>query len=518
MAEIRIHGGEGTYTKQFEAPARLSQLLDGLDMPCGGRERCLKCRVRVKGNVSQPKERERALLGEDAYRAGERYACMTMAEGDLEVFLPEKKNDRIVTAGEMAAFTPDPWGTGYGIAVDIGTTTIAAYLYRLSDAALLQSFSAPNPQAGFGADVISRMEKSMNGEADALRKSVTDCLRSVVEAFLARESLAAGDISSMTITGNTAMLYLLTGRDPAPIAKLPFEMDHAFGEFTDPGQFGLTETAKVYLMKCMSAYVGADISAAITAAGLIRGGKLKTDGCRLLVDIGTNGEMALVTGGRLYVCSTAAGPAFEGAGITMGMTAREGAISRVDYKDGQFVIGTISGTPKGLCGTGIIDAVAAMLDAGILDETGLIQDEDHPFEDYIDEEDETMLRIPGTEVCVSQADVRAVQLAKSAICAGMKTLMHAAGVGPDDVDELIIAGGFGSFIRPESAERIGLIPGGFAKKARAIGNAAGAGASMALLSRACRDDSDSVYELAETIDLSTNKVFMEEYVNGMMFE
>ena len=465
-------------------------------------------------------DRERELLGEEAVQAGYRYACMTTALGDVTVTLPKKdKSDRIVTAGDMADFALKPWGEGYGAAVDIGTTTVALYLYRLADGELVGTASERNPQAPFGADVISRIECSMAGDAPKLAEMIRSCLARMLKSACASGGVGMDEVSSLVLTGNTAMLYLLTGKSPLSIAKAPFEQDTYFGEFLRPEELELPlkPEARVYLPRCISAYVGADITTALMAAGFDR--RKAGDEAALLVDIGTNGEMALAAGDRLLCCSTAAGPAFEGAGIYQGMNAKEGAISKVALEGETITCQVIGGGPaKGICGSGIVDAVAAMVRTGILDPTGVINEEDHPFTDCITEaDDQVAFRLPGTQVVITQKDIRSIQLAKSAICAGMTTLIGEAGLQPEDVKRLYIAGGFGAFIDVRSAECIGLIPPGFAAKAKAIGNAAGAGASMVLLGDEVRIGAEQLSREAETIELSSSPRFMDAYVENMLF-
>ena len=401
---------------------------------------------------------------------------------------------------------------GYtGAAVDVGTTTVVLYLYDLATGRLLATASEPNPQAMFGADVITRIGKALHGEGGALARAIRDCIARLLAT--AAESVGlASDASfaftsatdtavfipsfvpdAMVITGNTAMLYLLTGRSPASIAAAPFDADTLFGGFTD-----LPFAHKVYLPRCMSAYVGADITTAALAVEFDKPG-----GCDLLVDIGTNGEMLLRAGDTLLACSTAAGPAFEGAGISCGMPARRGAISKV-ADDLSFTVlgGGGADTAVGLCGTGILDAVAALRKAGLIDDTGRLEE---PF------------TFPGTHVSVTPADVRAVQLAKAAVCAGILTLIGEAGLTPADIGTLYIAGGFGSFIDVRSAETIGLIPPGFAAKAVAVGNTAGAGASMVLLSSERRAAAEKLAVASRTVELSSSAAFMDAYVDQMMF-
>ena len=244
--------------------------------------------------------------------------------------------------------------------------------------------------------------------------------------------------------------------------------------------------------------MGADITCAILATELTE----KTEPT-MLVDIGTNGEMALWNNGKLTVCSTAAGPAFEGVGISMGMRGAEGAIDKVTVKDGALhahVIGNIE--PKGICGSGLVDAVACMLDAEILDESGFLEDE--PFE----------IQAP---VTLMQKDIRMLQLAKSAICAGLLTLIQSEGLQTSDISTLYIAGGFGNYLNPESAVRIGLLPKKLATKIQTVGNAALVGASMLSLNQDLISKAEAFAKNTSILELSTNSIFIDEYTQGMLF-
>lgn len=257
-------------------------------------------------------------------------------------------------------------------------------------------------------------------------------------------------IDSVVLTGNTAMLYLLTERHPASIVAAPFAMDCGFGQFVAPQALALplSPDCRVYLPACLSAYVGADITTALLAAGFYREGRVPAGPPRLLVDIGTNGEMALAADGRLLCCSTAAGPALEGAGIHQGVMARTGAIYRVRLEGLTMVCDVLGGgEAQGICGSGLVDAVAALCEAGVIQDTGLIDEESHAFTAYVEECDgQPAFRLPGTAVRLTQKDIRAVQLAKSAICAGMRTLIAEAGLQAEAIAELVVAGGFGSRI------------------------------------------------------------------------
>ena len=525
--KIEISGEGRPITLEYRQPALLSTLIVKagvrFDLPCGGNRRCKKCKVTVTGAVEPPDAGERALLTDEELSAGVRYACMATACGDVRVQLPKAREgaNYIATdaAADMAFDRADVWGRELGAAIDIGTTTVAAYLYRLSDGKTLATAAALNPQTAYGADVVSRLEKALTGDGDGLAASVRGCIGELLGRMCREQGRALSDIDSLAITGNTAMLYLLCGQNPQSIAVAPFEQDRYFGEFLDGDALGIPGlTAKVYLSRCISSYVGGDMTTAALATGMAE----RTEPT-LLVDIGTNGEMMLSVGGRLLCCSTAAGPAFEGAGLAMGMPAKDGAVSHVRFTphgpDGVPAMEcTVLGDEPavGLCGSGVIDALAAMREAGVVDETGRIQEENHPFVEQVTEcAGELRFLLPGTEVAVTQADVRAVQLGKSAICAGILTLLETAGLSCDELTSLVIAGGFGSFLDVKSAERIGLIPEGFAAKATAVGNAAAAGAAMTLrrgpLARA-----EALARRAETVELSTSPEFMEHYIECMM--
>ena len=527
---------------EYNQPALLSSLLRefsacgaGLDMPCGGHGSCLKCRVTAVGALSPLCEREQQMLTEEEKAGGIRFACLTTAMGDVTVTLPGAAEGQAILGDTGAPVAVAPWEEiaslkqrSLGVSVDIGTTTIAAALYDLKTGKMLASDAAPNPQSVFGADVISRITRSMAGEADALAQSVRGCLLQLCENLSAlafsqtggnKADIAAIDI--LCITGNTAMLYLLCGYDLMDISAAPFEARHLFGTQVDAEALGLGDMrAKVYLTRCISAYVGGDITSAILACGLEQ---FDTKKNVFLVDVGTNGEMALSVGGRILCCSTAAGPAFEGAGIAMGMQAADGAIDRVwreDDDDGAVSCRVIGGgAARGICGSGIIDAVAVMLDAGIVDETGLIVEDGHDYTDSIIEyHGDTAFLLPGTDIVITARDIRAIQLGKAAVCAGIFTLLAAAEVRMEQVDALLVAGGFGTYMDMRSAARIGLIPPALAGKARAVGNAAARGAAMTMLSREVLEKAETMPQKCETVDLSVHPVFMHQYVEQMMFE
>lgn len=478
----------------------LSEIIAG-EKPCGGHGKCGKCKVWAKGKLSTPSEAERELLSKEELAAGIRLSCCTFAEGDCEVrSLAFSSDTQIVTGGKQAEFKLDPTFEHYGAAIDIGTTTLAARLYD-TKGNLLASVSRLNPQSEFGADVISRIEAALGGSAQALADSIRRAIGDILVQLALSATVDIQKIDSVVITGNTVMLSLLTLEDTEPFSHAPFEAKRLFGEVLNASELGLSvirPDSKIYLPPCISAFVGADTVCALLATGLC---KHET---AMLVDIGTNGEMAIRHNGKLTVCSTAAGPAFEGVGISMGMRGAAGAIDKVVLVNGvpyPHVIG--EGKAIGICGSGLVDAAACMLDSEIIDETGALDDD--PFE------------LCGG-VSLTAQDIRMLQLAKSAICAGLLTLVESAGLEPEDVPMLYIAGGFGNYLNKKSAAKIGLLPSSLAENSETVGNSALEGAAMLLLDASIMETAREIALSATTLELSTHKGFSEHFMMGMMFE
>lgn len=446
--------------------------------PCGGSGKCGKCAVRAAGDL-QP-----APNGDGMCRA-----CQTKVTGDAILWMEEAKPlQGIEGMGKLPGFDPDPLPGRYGIAVDIGTTTLAASLVSLEDGRILATLGAENPQRMVAHDVIGRIQASLEGKAEFQRALVMSEIDRLCRGLCGRAGISEGEIDRRVYTGNTAMLYLLTGREPSSLAAAPFLADCLFD----------LDWAGAYLPPCFGAYVGADISCALLASDLVRRHRTA-----LLIDIGTNGEICLKHGDHLLCCATAAGPAFEGAGISCGVSSIPGAIESVQWDGEKLCFSTIGGAePAGVCGSGLIDAVAALLDMGTLDETG-----------YLEEEAAEIA--PG--ISLTRKDIRMVQLAKGSICAGIQSLMAEANITGEDVEAVYIAGGFGRHIRIGSALRIGLIPEFAPEKVHAIGNAALAGAVMLLLKRDARQEMRELVKRARCINLAELPRFQMLYPEAMLF-
>jgi uncharacterized 2Fe-2S/4Fe-4S cluster protein (DUF4445 family) len=391
-----------------------------------------------------------------------------------------------------------PMFSRFGAAIDVGTTTIVGKIYSSTGEMRAQA-SVLNSQNKWGADVISRVEASVSGKSKALAQSVTEAIDSVVSQLSCSAKIRTDEIDGAVITGNTVMLTLLAEGDAEPFSHAPFDVKRLFGETVLSHEIGLKSLlpkTPVYFPPCISAFVGADITCAILSTEVY-----KTEGA-ILVDIGTNGEMALWKNGSLTVASTAAGPAFEGVGISHGMRGEQGAIDRVEIVNGSLSCHTVGEVEAvGICGSGLVDAAACLLRLETLDESGYLEDEE--------------VNLSGT-VSLTQKDIRMLQLAKSAIYAGLMTLTSSA-TDAADAPVLYIAGGFGNYLNRQSAMKIGLLPKELAERSVTVGNAALSGASMLLLNPSLKSTLDGLIKNAKVLDLSVSSVFSDYYISGMSF-
>jgi len=478
---------------------------------CGGLGRCGRCAVTVTGPVSGA---DGAVVCAESKRL---LACRWYPCGDVRMLLSNEDPMRVVTDG--AAVLPSG-GLGLGAAVDIGTTTLAVFLYDLKSGALLASRGARNAQRPYGADVISRISFCTEPEGlellgSAVRSQIGDALSGLCRE--AGRSLA--EITAVSVAGNTVMEHLFCGLDPTPIGVAPFAPRSLFGGAIPASRFfpGLSDGAELYLCPAVAGYVGGDIT-----AGLYSSGAYRSEETVLFLDIGTNGEMAVGDRDGFVCCAAAAGPAFEGAEIACGMDAAPGAIDRVWFDGSELAFTTIGAAPaRGICGSGLVDAVAALLETGAVLASGRLTADGCACEGVrrrVRKGPDGGTRFYFTpEVFLSAADIRSVQLAKAALRAGMETLLTLRGLKAADVTRLLVAGGFGAYLRLDSACRIGLLPPGAERTARHIGNAAGAGAALALTAQGRR----TLAELAGRCayhELSDSPVFRNAYLECMPFE
>lgn len=431
----------------------------------------------------------------------------------------------VVANGRLLAVEPgDTTGRLYGMAVDIGTTTVAAYLYDLVSGRCAAVGSMLNPQRKHGADVISRIGYSIQDGSNKaeLQELITGCINRLASQMANEAGISQDDIYTAVFAGNTTMQHLLLGLDGAGIASAPFipvttrllripakELGLAFNRF-----------ATVSVFPGVSAYVGGDTVAAVLSTGMYA-----EEGVSLLIDVGTNGEIVLGGCEWMLACSTAAGPAFEGANIRNGMGGVAGAIDSVgrapDYA--YTVIG--NARPAGICGSGIVDALAALLDAGIIDETGRLPDEEETDHEVrasgrlVNADGLRAFALCGGDapIVITQRDIREIQNAKAAIAAGIETLVNEAGISVNDIGKVYLAGGFGSSLHVATAVRIGLLPAELEDRVEAIGNASGAGAAEGLLSEASLRTAAILPKRVRYVELSASAYFTEKYVDHMLF-
>ena len=474
--------------------------------PCGKHGRCGKCRVHVTGDVSAPSPAEQALLAPGELRDGVRLSCEArVTGGSVRVDLEGAAQSAIETSLISRGVAWEPWAKGLGLAVDIGTTTVAAYLWDLEARTLLDVQTCANPQQTFGADVVSRLEASMHGSREALRHALLQCLDGLARRLCRQAGRSVEELGGAVLTGNTSMLYTLHGLPVEDIAFAPFDARHRFGRFCTAEEIGLRwgDGCRVYIPPCIAAYVGADISCGLLACDVLSA----RDGL-LLADIGTNGELALFTGARLLCCATAAGPAFEGVGITCGSSAVDGAVDTVSMREGQMRFHVLGGgEARTLCGSGLLDAVHCLRQLEIVDETG-----------FLEADDDGVVSLCG-EVYLTQKDVRALQLAKAAVCAGIETLLKNGADHGEAPHRVCLAGGFGCRLDPRSAAGIGLIPAAVAeRKLEAVGNTAAAGASLLLRSEAMVREVERIAALAETVELAVDPFFQERFIADIALE
>lgn len=472
--------------------------------PCGGKGTCGKCAVRVlEGDLPVTAE-DKKFFSEEELTEGYRLSCKAVLSGDVTVEIVSLDKD--LAEASAYIYGLDKIDVKYDVkdilAVDIGTTTIAFALISGTDKKVRKTYTTTNHQRTYGADVIARIVAAGEGKASDLMASVKKDIMDGVKAVFSEED---AENTELIITGNTTMEHLLLGYDVSGLGVYPFtpvsvdvfETDwHTL--FDDTGY-----NMPIRIMPGFTTYVGADILAGILACEMGEDNKNT-----LLVDLGTNGEMALSTADKLLITSTAAGPAFEGGNISCGMPGVEGAVSEVSYVNDEFVIKTINDAePVGICGSGIIDAIACLVENEILDETGLLDD------DYFDDGVEL-----AEGVVLTQKDIREMQLAKSAVRAGLETLIKKAGLSYKDIDVLYLAGGFGQYINIDSAVAIGLLPTDLKEKIVVVGNTALAGAIKYGLIENAEDKASVLKSKAEEIDLSTDPTFQEGYMTYIMFE
>ena len=548
-----------------------------LDAPCSGKGTCGKCCIIIEETrkTDPPKQREKEVFTERELEEGWRLSCMTVPTDDLYVCIPEIRENQIQVQmefvrntkmesdvqattvicenkiedraqigsdGEIKPENMDTEKSVYGIAIDIGTTTLAAELISLTDEICLKTASSVNHQRAYGADVISRIRAAASGDAEKLRESILKDVRDLAETLLAGQDENVLNVSKIVIAGNTTMIHLLLGYSCVGLGAAPFTPvnlapeDMTWGELNgeyeetresgdakesgvardgsdarehgyvrECGHTGINQTTKVQIMPGISAFVGGDITAGMMGCGM------RPDKCEMLIDIGTNGEMVLAAGDHFLVSSVAAGPAFEGGNISCGMPGVPGAVCRaVLFGKNNMVTKTIGNKPAiGLCGTGIIDVMYELVRHHIVDTQGILGE---PWFE------KGFPVVPG-KIYFTQEDIRQVQMAKAAICAGLEVLLQKSNISYEQIKKVYVAGGFGRGLDMEKALGIGLLPIGLRGKLTPVGNSALEGAARCLTHS--KESSDmqpqEIAAISHEINLADTPEFQELYLKHMQF-
>jgi len=483
--------------------------------PCGGNGTCGKCAVKTSEGI--------------------KLSCQTPAIDGMEVYPPqsqaeaEKEAITVLDAYETMRPLAHDSGIGYGIAIDIGTTTLAFELLDLAAGKRVCVHSTANSQRSLGADVVTRIKQATEGAQGQLHKCIIDDLLHGIRSIIEKSGTQPSEVTNIAIAGNTTMLHLLQNMPCDTLGVFPFvPIDISMRRCVfadificcegarDNGQHapdalaaidasildGL-QSANLLILPGISTFVGADITAGILCCR-------SATAPSLLIDLGTNGEMALFTPGRVLVTSTAAGPAFEAGNISQGTASIPGAIAKVRYspENHVFIYETIdSHSPIGICGTGVMDTAAELIRHNLADETGRLED---PYFDN------GVAIAEG--VIFTQKDMREVQLAKSAVRSGIEILLDVAGYGYNDIGNVFLAGGFGHKMNMDSAVAMGIIPPALADKVVTVGNTSLGGAAHVLLSTAAQADIQAIVSQATEINLSTHPRFNDLFMEHMMFE
>jgi uncharacterized 2Fe-2S/4Fe-4S cluster protein (DUF4445 family) len=518
--QISIHSG----ATLIEAAGQAGIILNNI---CGGIGTCKKCYVYIEPG-------SRKVL-----------ACQQRIESDLIVTIPAESRyfeQRILTEGidTEQQIQPDihkkylrqgSAGMIFGLAIDLGTTTIVARLIYMAAGQCQAIEAVLNPQTRFGDDVVSRIAYAQTDKEFAeLHNTIIDCINDLTSKLCKQADIEQNVIYEMCLVGNTTMNHIFLGLPISQLGQAPYKAHSLEAHDVTSKKLGLhiNPAGNIHTVENIAGFVGSDTTAVVLATDID-----SAEETTLIVDIGTNGEIVFCTKDKLYAASCAAGPAFEGARITCGSRACDGAIEAVVINEEDIDLDVIGNAPPAsICGSGLIDAVAVMLELGIIDSTGrfaepkTLEQKLPPaiFARLTEQDSEPAFILAQTansnekSVFLSQRDIRQMQLAKGAIRAGIKLLQQKIGLEDSDVKRILLAGAFGNYIRRESALRIGLLPVVEVERIHFVGNAAAAGAQMALLSKQCRDKAGQLARKIEYVEIAHEPGFQDVYADSMLFD
>jgi uncharacterized 2Fe-2S/4Fe-4S cluster protein (DUF4445 family) len=486
---LEMQGGESLREALFQA---------GIEFPCGGKGRCGGCRVQLLEGELEPSQVEREYFTDEEIVAGWRFACRATPKSDIRLHIQQWEMPILTSHAAIDLNKAE----GYGIAVDLGTTTIVAQLVDLMNGQVLCVARCLNPQAAYGADVMNRIDYATAGKGfDALVSSLRIRIGALVEELNLSSGINNAELKRIVIAGNTLMHHFFCGLDVTPLSKAPFDSPNGGMYRLSASELNWPNigTPQILVLPCLGGFVGGDIVAGILATQLHR-----REGFGVLIDLGTNGEIVVGNHDRLLCTSTSVGPAFEGGRIKMGMQATLGAIDSVQLDENGLRVHVIGNKPaKGLCGSGLVDAVACGLELGLLNESGRIV---HA---------ERIIRL-SPSVYLNQTDIRQLQLAKGAIAAGIDLLIAELGITKDAIDTVFLAGAFGNYVNVASAFRIGLLEFD-ERQISPVGNTALSGAKLALGFANLDEELSEILEKTRHISLGTNPGFQEKFIAATRF-
>ncbi len=479
----------------------MEMLIDkGINLPfvCGGKGTCGKCKIQVINGELPITEYDKKFFSSQELETGFRLACKAYPKGTIEIKLLTEESMNIVSEYERINLNTEFKENKFGIIIDIGTTTIAFELVN-TNGDIINSYTSINSQRIFGADVISRIQNSINGKGQQLKELIQ---KDIIKGI--KNICANLKIDKIIISANTTMIHLLMGFNCEGLGVFPFtpvtlnKIESTFNEIFESNLLN----SPVTILPSISTYVGGDILSGILMCDLD-----KKENISMLIDIGTNGEIVIGNKHNILCASTAVGPALEGGNISCGIASVEGAISNISIIEDNIKFKTINNKkPIGICGSGVIDIIAELLKNNYINKTGLLIDK--YFEDGIVIED---------NIIFTQKDIREVQMAKAAICSGIEILIQQYGCKIKDIETIYISGGFGYHININNALLIGLIPKEFESKIKVIGNSSLGGAEKYLLDKESDKQIEKILEITKEIQLANDINFNDLYLKNMYF-
>ena len=494
-----------------------------IDAACNGLGVCGKCKIKLESTDVSISERK--LLGEENIKSGYRLACMhSIDEVDKEFILKsfesEKKPDSIVLT---ESFTPKIIHTNiqekYGIAIDIGTTTVAMELIDLKNAKIISKVADVNSQVKFGFDVMSRIAFTLENKEglSTLQKSIVDTLNTLINKLLDESKIKREDIAELVVSANTTMCHILLGESVESLGKFPFLPGFTEVKRVCVKDIGIDIDATLITLPHISGFLGSDIVSGVYASGICD----DKDKNILFIDIGTNGEMLLKTDNNLLATSCAIGPALEGMNISCGIRAGIGAIDDFYIDEADISYTTIGNTdPIGICGSGVLSMVRELLKSGFINKMGAIDkkclDSNHSFI-KADDSGKPFIKI-NDNLYFTAKDIRQVQLAKGAILSGIRALIKKAGIETCDITRVCIAGQFGKYISMDSFFGVGLLPKEFEGKVEYLGNTSLTGAYMALLDKNAIEYMTEISVETEYFELSKLEEYEKIFAKALRFD